>query len=142
MNSPENPGIFFPLAADAILVIHALFIAFVIFGLLLILIGAIAGWQWIRNFWFRAAHLLAIGIVVGQSWAGIACPLTVWERHLRREAGQPVYEESFVAHWLHQIIFFEAEPWVFTVCYTLFGALVAGTWIFCRPHWPVIKSGN
>ena len=33
-------------------------------------------------------------------------------------------------------IFFDAEPWVFTVCYTAFGLLVAATWWFAPPRRP------
>ena len=66
------------LAADLILLVHVLFVAFVIFGLALILIGKLFDWAWVRNPWFRFAHLGAIGIVVSQSWAGVICPLTTW----------------------------------------------------------------
>ncbi|MGH8640305.1 MAG: DUF2784 family protein, partial [Burkholderiales bacterium] len=43
--------------ADLILIVHFLFVAFVVGGLALIWIGAAAGWEWVRNFWFRVAHL-------------------------------------------------------------------------------------
>ena len=42
---------------------------------------------------------------------------------------------SFIAYWLHRLIFFQADPWVFTICYTAFGLLVAATLIFCPPRW-------
>ena len=128
------------LAADVVLVTHAAFIAFVVFGLLLVLIGIAVGWPWIRDFWFRAAHLLAIAIVVGQSWAGVVCPLTTLEAFLRRKAGQPFYEGSFIAHWLHRIIFFQAEPWVFVLCYSAFGAFVLLTWAISFPRLPKRKA--
>jgi len=124
------------LTADAVLIMHAAFIAFVVFGLLLVLIGMAARWQWVRNLWFRAAHLLAIAIVVVQSWASVLCPLTTLEGYLRQKGGQPFYAQSFVAHWLHRIVFYQAEPWVFVVCYSVFGALVLVTWIACPPRWP------
>ncbi len=38
------------------------------------------------------------------------------------------YEETFVEHWLHKVLFFEAEPWVFTMIYTGFGVLVVLVW--------------
>ncbi len=58
------------LAADAILVLHTLFVAFVVLGLVCIVVGGILGWRWVRNRWFRYAHLAAIGVVVLQSWLG------------------------------------------------------------------------
>ena len=121
------------LAADGLLVVHTLFIAFVVFGLILILVGLVREWRWIRNPWFRFIHLAAIGIVVLQSWLGIICPLTVWENELRQLAGQQGYAGSFVQHWLHKLIFYQAEAWVFTLAYTVFGALVILAWYLAPP---------
>lgn len=116
--------------ADAILVVHVAFIAFVVVGLLLILLGGALKWAWVKNRWFRTAHLAAIGIVVAQAWLGVACPLTVWESNLRRLGGQAGYTNGFIADWLHRLIFFQAEPWVFLFAYTIFALLVlAVTWL-------------
>jgi len=114
--------------ADAILVVHFAFVAFVVVGFVLILIGLVMGWAWVRNRSFRVAHVVAIGVVVAQAWLGRICPLTIWENQLRRLAGQEPYVETFVQHWLHRWMFFDAEPWVFTTIYTAFGALVAIVW--------------
>jgi polyferredoxin len=123
----------YTLAADAVLLVHALFVAFVVIGQALILAGLWRGWRWVRNFRFRVTHLAAIGIVVAQGWLGVLCPLTVLENVLRRRAGQAPYAHSFIGHWLQRIIFYEAEAWVFTALYTAFGALVVLTWIYGRP---------
>ena len=48
----------------------------------------------------------------------IPCPLTVWEEQLRKMAGQTGYTGDFLGYWAHQLIFYRAEPWVFTVIYT------------------------
>ena len=104
---------FYSLLADLILILHAGFIGFVIFGLVLIVTGLLRRWRWVLNFWFRLAHLLAIGIVIVQSWLGIICPLTTWEQRLRMMGDVYSYSEGFVAYWLRKIIFYQAEPWVF-----------------------------
>jgi hypothetical protein len=122
------------LLADLVLVLHVAFVAFVILGLVLILVGGVRRWAWIRNPWFRAGHLLAIGIVVGQAWMGVICPLTTLEMWLRERAGDLTYEGTFMSHWLHRLLFFQAPPWVFIVCYTLFGLLVIGSWFAFRPR--------
>ena len=114
--------------ADTILVIHFAFVVFVVVGFALILVGLLARWSWIHNRIFRVAHVAAIGIVVLQAWFGQLCPLTIWENALRRRAGQSDYTESFVEHWLHEILFYQSEPWIFTVIYTAFGLLVALAW--------------
>jgi hypothetical protein len=88
------------------------------------------------------AHLAAIGLVVAQSYAGVACPLTTLENFLRTRAGQDPYGEGgFIQHWLHQVIFFTAPPWVFMLCYTLFALLVVGTLIVAPPRRPEFLGG-
>jgi hypothetical protein len=123
------------IAAELVLILHSGFIAFVLFGLLAVLIGMAARWEWTRNFWFRVAHLAAIAYVVVQTLFGMVCPLTILENHLRGRAGQDPYGAGgFIQYWLHKLIFFDAEPWVFTACYTAFGLLVAVTWWLAPPR--------
>ena len=54
------------LLADLIVVFHATYVSFVVFGLVAILIGVAFRWSWVRNIWFRSLHLTAIGIVVAR----------------------------------------------------------------------------
>ncbi len=122
------------LAADLLLVTHAFFVAFVIIGLLLILAGKFCSWGWVRNPWFRLAHLLGIGVVVLQSWLGIICPLTTWEMAFRARAGDTTYPGSFVSHWLSSLLYYQAPEWVFAVSYTVFGSLVVASWFWVRPR--------
>ena len=124
----------YALAADGMLVTHVLFVLFVVLGLVLIYVGKFRVWRWVRNPWFRLAHVLGIGVVVVQSWLGIVCPLTIWEMELRRKAGQAAYEGSFITHWLNELLYYQAPPWVFIVCYTFFGAMVLGSWFLVRPR--------
>ena len=122
------------LAADAVLLVHSLFVAFVVFGLLLILAGGALGWQWVTNPWFRVIHLGAIGVVVVQSWLAVICPLTTLEMSLRQRAGDAVYPGSFIGHWLEALLYYQAPAWVFALCYTVFGALVVLAWVWVRPR--------
>ena len=122
------------LAADLTLLLHSAFVAFVVVGLLLILLGKPLGWSWVRNGWFRLAHLAAIGVVVAQAWFGVICPLTTLEMWLRRQAGDATYPGAFVAHWLEKILYYEAPAWVFAIVYTAFGALVVASWFWVRPR--------
>ena len=122
------------LAADLLLLVHFLFVVFVIASLLLILIGKGLNWSWVRNPWFRAIHLAAIGIVVIQSWLGVICPLTTWEMNLRERAGDVTYPGSFIAHWLDTLLYYQAPWWVFILVYTLFAAIVVVSWFWVRPY--------
>jgi len=120
--------------ADMIVVIHAAYVSFVVFGVLAILVGAVLRWNWVRNMWFRVAHLTAIGVVVAESLAGIPCPLTVWEQHLRQIAGQTGYRGQFVGYWAHRLIFYRFEPWVFTMAYAIFGLAVLAAFVLVPPR--------
>ena len=124
------------LFADAVLLLHVSIVAFVIAGLLLTVAGLGLRWRWVRGFWFRMAHLLAIGVVVAQVWAGKMCPLTILENRLRHQAGEATYPGDFMAYWVHELLYYEAQPWVFTLCYTVFGCLVLATFLVGPPRWP------
>ena len=114
----------YAILADAVVVLHVAYVTFIIVGLVLILVGWWRNWQWVRNFWFRALHLTMIMVVVVEALLGIVCPLTTWEKGLRRLSGEATYTGSFLGRWAHEILFFELPPWIFTVIYCLFGALV------------------
>jgi hypothetical protein len=122
--------------ADLILIVHAAFVAFVIVGLLLIWIGRFCRWDFVRNAWFRFAHLAAIGVVAAESLAGFVCPLTTWEDRLRLLAGgEERYQGSFIQHWLHQVMFFELSERVFTFAYVAFFLAVVFSLWFVPPRW-------
>jgi len=126
--------------ADVIVVVHALYVATVIAGLLLILLGILLRWQWIRNFWIRAIHLAMIAVVVLQVLVGMQCPLTTWESQLRIKGGGEPYPGDFIAYWAHELLFCDWRPWVFTVSYCVFGAVVLATWLVAPPRWPWASS--
>ena len=132
----------YSILADIVLITHALFVFFIVGGLVLIFSGAGFGWNWIKHFWFRATHLAAIFIVTLQSWLNIICPLTTLETYFRKMTGQPSYQKTFVAHWLHELLFYEAPMWVFTLCYTLFGLSVLAAWVFIPPSVPWNKKSR
>ncbi len=122
------------LAADAILLVHVMFVSFVVVGLVLILIGKVFTWSWVKNPWFRITHLASICVVVIQSWLGVLCPLTTWEMVLRLKAGDVVYTGSFLSHWLQTLLYYQAPAWVFIVFYTTFGVMVMASWYWVRPR--------
>lgn len=117
------------LLADAVLALHVGVVVFVVGGLVLVLIGNGAGWQWVNTLWFRLAHLGAIVVVVAEAWFGVVCPLTTLEMWLRgRARGGATYAGSFVEHWLQRLLYYDAPGWVFTLGYTLFALAVVATW--------------
>jgi hypothetical protein len=121
--------------ADVVLTVHAAVVVFVVGGLVLVIVGQWRGWRFVRSWWFRLAHLAAIGVVVAQAWLGVACPLTTLESWLRVRARQGAYETSFIEHWLTRWLFYDAPSYVFTAAYTLFGAAVVAAWWY----WPPVR---
>ncbi len=115
--------------ADIVLIIHFLYVLFVVGSVPVIWVGAWFKLQFVRNRWFRFLHLGAILFVVAESLLGVVCPLTVWENTLR----QVETDSSFIQHWLHQIIFYNVPEGVLTTVYILFAALVAPTFKWVPP---------
>lgn len=123
----------YSILADMILVLHFVFIGFVVGGQLCVVVGYFLDWRWVRNLKFRVCHLLAIGFVIVQAWARQICPLTIWESALREAAGEEPYAGTFVRHWLGRVVYYDAPAWVFTAAYSAFGALVVLSWFWVNP---------
>ena len=104
--------------ADLVLVFHFSIAGFIVAGLILVWIGALARWSWIRNPWFRYLHLAAIVFVAAEALLGIACPLTVWEDLLRGGA-RP---DSFVGRWVYRLLYYDAPEWLFATLYAVWAA--------------------
>lgn len=124
----------YQLYADIVLIVHVAVVLFVVGGLLLTLVGGWHGWHWVRNLWFRLAHLGAVAVVVLDTWLGVVCPLTSLEMELRARAGGAIYEVSFIEYWLQRLLYYQAPPWAFLALYTTFGVLVVATWWWVRPR--------
>lgn len=125
----------YALAADAVLVLHAAFVVFVVGGLILILHGWYGGWSWTRGATFRLVHLVTVVFVVVETWLDLACPLTLLENWLRVRAGQAVYDDiGCIGHWLEKLLFYSAPGWAFDVLHAVFGALVLLCFLFYPPR--------
>jgi hypothetical protein len=81
--------------ADALLVVHGLFIVWVVLGGLVVWWRAVLAW----------VHLPAGAWGVWISWSGSVCPLTPLEQSMRRKAGQAGYEGGFIDHYLGAVIY-------------------------------------
>ncbi|MBN9124211.1 MAG: hypothetical protein BGO99_12750 [Nitrosospira sp. 56-18] len=117
------------LLADIILIIHFLFVLFIVGSVPAIWIGARLGWRFVRNIRFRLVHLGAILFVSLESLAGMVCPLTLLEDSLRRTPA----DTSFIQRWLHRILFYDVPEGVLTVLHVMFAILVAVTFKFVPP---------
>jgi hypothetical protein len=118
------------LLADALLVLHFAFVLFVVASVPLIWAGALVGWSWVRNRCYRLLHFAASVFVAAESLVGMMCPLTIWEDTLR---GVP-HERSFIARWMHSVMFYDWPEQVFIAAYVTFAMLVALTFYLVPPR--------
>jgi Protein of Unknown function (DUF2784) len=116
--------------ADAVLVLHAALVLFIVGGLAAIWLGAQLHWRWVHGRVFRSVHLLAIVVVAALALLGIACPLTVLEDTLRHNQGAT---QGFVQRWVARLLYYPLPVWVFTLAYAAFAALVLMTWRLVPP---------
>jgi len=86
---------YFRLAADSIILLHLAFILFALLG------GAMTVWRR----WIPFVHLPAAAWGFFVELTSHACPLTYLENYFRIKAGQAGYMESFVEHYLLDIIY-------------------------------------
>ena len=76
--------------ANAVVIIHVLFVAFVV-------LGGFLAWRWRRVAW---VHLPAAVWGIALEFGGWICPLTPLENALRARAGLAGYSGGFVEHHL------------------------------------------
>src|SRR4051812_13748549 len=134
---------FYTALADFITVFHFAYVAFVVVGELLILLGWVCRWRWVRNPWFRSIHLLAIVYVAGESIFAVSCPLTVWEYDLRKLAGQEPGDTTFMERLVHFLFMDGEDPWpeeVYDSMHIAFGVLVLLTIIVVPPRFRRAKA--
>ena len=92
----QNMG--WAILADAVLLLHGAFIAWVA-------LGALAVWRWPRLVW---AHLPALAWGVWIELSGRLCPLTALEDELRHRAGQQGQPGGFVERTLLPLLYPDA----------------------------------
>ena len=127
---------FYAYLADLVVFVHVLYAAFVVVGFLLIVIGMVLNWKWIRNFWFRLAHMIAIGIVAIEEVWNVRCPLTVWEEQLRVMANQAVTGETFMTRFMRSALFWDCSPTFFTMAHLGIAMLILATFVIAPPRLP------
>jgi hypothetical protein len=105
----------FGLLADGLLIVHALFVVFVMAGGLLV-----PRWPGLAALWGAAIE-----------FAGFTCPLTPIEKAWRHAAGEPAYEGGFVEHYVTAALY---PAGLTRPIQVLLGSLVLGVnvWVYWK----------
>ena len=117
------------MAAIIVLAIHLAIIAFNVAGLVLIPLGAWLGWRWVREFWWRLAHLLSFAVVAAQALLGRACFLTIWQDEL----SGTTHVQPLIEQWINGLIYWDLPLWVFAAAYVAVFVYVVALWLWVRP---------
>jgi len=83
------------LLADAVVLLHLVFIVFALAGGVLVLFRGYIAWL----------HLPAVAWAAYAEFTATICPLTPLENSLRKQAGQEGYDGGFVEHYLIPLIY-------------------------------------
>jgi hypothetical protein len=81
--------------ADAVLILHLLFVIFVVLG------GWLVAWR-PKLIW---AHLPVLAWGIWIEFSGATCPLTPLENSLRLRGGEAGYQGGFIEHYLTSFIY-------------------------------------
>lgn len=117
------------LLGAAVLAVHLAIIAFNLFGLVAIPLGAWRGWPWVRGLRWRLAHLASLAVVALQAAFGQACFLTLWQDDLTGGGA----EDPLIMRWVNSLIYWPLPMWVFTTAYLALFAYVLALWWWVRP---------
>jgi hypothetical protein len=110
--------------ATLIFALHLGVIAFNVFGLIAVPLGAWRGWRFVRVFWWRALHLALLGLVAVQAAFGQICFLTLWQSELEGNRGP----RPMIQAWIETLIFWPLPVWAFALLYA--AILVYAIWLW------------
>ena len=120
--------------ADTIVVIHLIWIIFMLAGFVLTVRGF-----WRKGFFnrwvFRTLHLCGIFFVGILGLLGKYCPLTVWENALlARYDPSLVYPGSFIIHYVEKLIYPGVHPLIIQIPTTFIAVFTLVVFVFRPPE--------
>lgn len=85
----------YSLLADFVLILHLMFVLFVLFG-------GLPALKWPRAIWL---HLPAVAWGAFVEFSGWVCPLTPLENWLRKQGGNTGYNSDFIEHYVLPVLY-------------------------------------
>lgn len=116
----------YPFLADLVMLVHFGFLAY-------LALGGFLAWRYRR---LIVAHLAAVGWGALSVTLGLACPLTAWEDHARRLAGEQGLPRGFIDTYLTGVVYPERH---LVAAQLLVTVLVLISWVgfaLIRPRRP------
>jgi hypothetical protein len=115
---------------SGILALHVAIIAFNLFGLIAIPLGAWRCWRFVRIRWWRVLHVAVLAIVAIQALFGRACFLTIWQDALAGNAASA----PFIMRWINRLIYWPLPIWFFAGLYIAVFAYTVALWFLVPPR--------
>jgi hypothetical protein len=115
--------------ADIVLAVHFAIAAYTALGLVLVPVGGLLGWRWIRSRQLRTLHAGLMVFVAAEAVVGMTCPLTLLEAGLRGSAAP----EWFWADQLSRLLYWDLPPSFFLGLYVLCAVWVVCLWFLFPP---------
>lgn len=126
--------------ASVTVVVHFLFIVFILCGFVFNLYGILFNRKLLDCFYLRTLHLAGIIFVFSLEAEGKYCPLTLLENHFYIKSGSsPAYAGSFIIHYLEKLIYPDVNPMLIIIPT---GALTAATLLLFIFHPPKKESSG
>lgn len=121
------------MAALAVLYFHFAVVLFNLFWLIAVPVGAWLGLRFVRNYWWRAAHIAVLILVAAQAVAGRLCFLTILQNNLQGRAGD-ITPPSLITRIVTRAIYWPLPGWAFAPLYVLALVWAALLWIYVPPR--------
>jgi hypothetical protein len=113
-----------------VLATHLAIIAFNLFGLIAIPLGAWCHWQFVRIRWWRILHVGILAMVALQAVLGRACILTLWQDSL---AGGSKHS-PLIMRWVVGLIYWPLPIWFFALLYLAVFTYTLALWFLVPPR--------
>lgn len=122
------------ITADLIVVIHFLWILFMLWGAGRTIWAVIKREKrFLGSMWLRSLHLGGILFVAFFIIIRKPCPLTIWEIRLREISGVESYTGSFIIHYIEQIVYPSVPAWIVNIPSILIGCIILFFYIIYPP---------
>ena len=128
------------IAANVIAVAHLAYFGFIVGGMVAVVLAVRQDVSWVRNPWFRIAHVAAIYVVLVEEATGLPCPLNVLQWGAREAAIGSTQASTGVGGLLDYLLYHTVSPLALDVMYWSFGVLVVALLWAVPPRWSIFRN--